>query len=48
MATSIVAGEAPRSGRKTTRSIGIVSPITTTKHMAMLSTGFQSLVRASV
>ena len=48
MAISIVAGSARRSGRKTTTSIRIVSPITTTKHMAMLAGGPQSFVSASV
>ncbi len=39
VATSIVAGDASRRGRNATRSIVIVSPITTAKQMRMLTAG---------
>jgi len=44
----VVAGSAFRRRRKTTRSIRIVSPITTTKHMTIERNGLQPFVRARV
>ena len=47
VATSIVAGEARRSGRNATTSSVIVSPITTPKQTRMLTAGLRSFVSAS-
>ena len=48
VATSITAGEAPRRGRKSARSITSESATTTTKQATMLQTTGQCAVKASV
>ena len=48
MVTSITAGDSPRSGRKTTRSITVDSATTTTKQAAILAATGQDAVKASV
>ena len=47
VATSMVAGEALRRGRKATTSIVVVRPMTTEKQTRMLSAGFRLFVSAS-